>query len=364
MTGLIVFFCLALGVSFFCSLMEAVILSVSHSFIESLVNKGWRSGQVLRELKERIDRPLAAILTLNTVANTVGAAGVGAQALKVYYARYGAMYGDTYAGYFVGVASGVLTLAILVLSEIIPKTLGAAYWKRLGPAAGYAIRGMIVVLYPVVAASEGLARWLARGEAQQKMSREEMLASAQIGADEGSLRRQETRIIRNLLRLQGIRAREVLTPRKVVRAFPERLTVGEVVRNHSPLEFSRLPVYGKDLDDVRGFVLRYELLQAYSKGRVTESLGRLAKPIHAVPETKSVANILEEFIRRREQIFLAVDEYGGTAGIITLEDAIETLLGVEIVDESDSVADMRAWAKQQAERRQREQLTEKRGARG
>jgi len=342
MTALILFFALALLVSFFCSLAEAALLSVPHSYIETLVKGQHRSGRVLKELKERLDRSLAAILTLNTVANTVGAAGVGAQALKLANDAWP----DSSNNKWVALASALLTVSILIFSEIIPKTVGAVYCRQLAPATAHCIKVLIGITYPIVLLSESLGKVLARGSSQQKVSREEMAASAQIGADEGSLAGQEMRIIRNLLHLGRVRAKNVLTPRSVVLAFPQKQTVQQVVRNHSPLRFSRLPIYGKDLDDITGLVLRHDVLQAYSQGKVTTTLGELAKPIHAVPETKSVASILDEFIHKREQLFLVVDEYGGTAGIITLEDAIETLLGVEIVDEFDSVEDMRKLASQ------------------
>lgn len=342
MTALILYFSLALGVSFLCSLLEAVILSVSHAYIETLHKKGQKSSKVLRRLKDRIDRPLAAILTLNTVAHTVGAAGVGAQVLKVWGNQY------------VAVSSAVLTFLILVFSEIIPKTLGAVYWKRLGPWAGYTILGLIYSIFPLVILFEGLSKLLSPRDRQRKVSREEMMASAEIGKSEGTLQTQESRVIQNMLRLTNVRTKDVLTPRSVLLAFQQDQTVAEVARKHNPIRFSRVPVYGKDLDDVTGIVHRYKVLQAVSEDRDEVRLRTLARPVHAVPDSASVAQILDEFIKRREQIFLVVDEYGGTAGIVTLEDAIETLLGVEIVDEFDTVADMRKLAMRLWEQRKKQ----------
>ena len=244
-------------------------------------------------------------------------------------------------------------MAILVFSEIIPKTVGAVYGKRLAPAVAYTIRGLMVVTYPLVVLFEGLAKVISGKRYRPKVSREEMMAVAEIGKAEGTLLTQETRIIQNLLRLHKIRAGDVLTPRSVMLAFSKERTVGEVVEAVEPLRFSRIPVYGKDLDEITGVVHRYQLVQAQAQGRGTVRLEALAKEIHAVPETKSVAGILDDMIRRREHIFLVVDEYGGTAGIITLEDAIETLLGVEIVDEFDTVEDMRKYAAQLGEKRRR-----------
>ncbi|KPK77329.1 MAG: hypothetical protein AMJ79_03590 [Phycisphaerae bacterium SM23_30] len=348
MTVLILYLSLALGVSFLCSLLEATILSVTHGYVRALCQKHRKSGRMLQDLKDRIDRPLVAILTLNTVANTVGAAGVGAQVLKLYTERYGAA---GHAGQAVAVASGTLTFLILVFSEIIPKTLGAVYWKQLAPAAGYMTKGLIIIIYPLVVMFEALSKLISRKRYQLKVSREEMAAVAEIGKAEGTLLTQETRVIQNLLRLNKIRAKDVLTPRSVLLTFQKDKTVQEVVNKHSPIRFSRIPVYGKDLDDITGIVHRYKLLRAYAeeKGRIT--LDKLSVPIHAVPDTKSVASILDELLRRQEQVFLVVDEYGGTAGIITLEDTIETLLGVEIVDEFDTVEDMRKLAAQIGQRR-------------
>lgn len=325
-------------------------LSVSHSYVETLVQARPKAGKLLKKLKDRIDRPLAAILTLNTIANTIGAAGVGAQALKLANRTWP----DSNNGKWVALASGLLTLAILVCSEIIPKTLGAIYHRRLSPLAAYAINGLIKITYPIVVSSEALAKLIARNSTTYGISREEMIASAELGAHAGEIDKQEIRIIRNLLRLNTVRAKDVMTPRSVLFALKQRLTVGEVVRNHSPIRYSRLPIFQKDMDHITGFVLRHDVLQSYSKGDINTILKKLRKPIHAIPYTKSVALVLEEFIHLGEQIFLVVDEYGGTAGIITLEDAIETLLGVEIVDELDSVADMRKLAKHLLEKRRAE----------
>lgn len=342
MIGLLLYFALALLVSFACSLLEAVILSVSPAYISTLQKERPKSYQLLKSLKDNIDRPLSAILTLNTVAHTIGAAGVGAQVHKLWGNKY------------VAIASAILTLLILVFSEIIPKTLGVVYWKPLAPVSAYVIRSLIYALWPLVVALEAISNMLSRKGGRAKISREEMMATAQLGKDQGTLMSQENRIIQNILCLKNIRAKDVLTPRSVLLAFRSDHTIGEVVRQNSPIRFSRIPVYGKNLDDITGFVHRYKVLQAFSQGNSSEKLESLASDIYAIPDTKSVASILEEFIKRREQIFLVVDEYGGTAGIITLEDAIETLLGVEIVDEFDTVEDMRKYALRQWEKRKKE----------
>ncbi len=353
MTVLILYIALALGVSFLCSLMEAAILSISHGYIETLRKKKRRSGEILKHLKERIDRPLAAILTLNTVANTVGAAGVGAQVLILYTNAYG----PDHAGRVVAIASGCLTFSILVFSEIIPKTIGVVYWKRLAPLVAYLVLGMVRILLPLVLALEFISKLVSGNRYRHKVSREEMMAVAELGKLEGSLLKQETRLIHNILRLHKIHTRDVLTPRSVLLAFQQDKTIQEALYKHSPIRFSRVPIYYKDLDDITGVVHRYELVRMNAEGKGKLKLSEIAKPIHAIPDSKTVASVLDEFLLRQEQIFLVVDEYGGTAGIITLEDAIETLLGVEIVDEFDTVEDMRKLAQQiGASRRKRSNL--------
>lgn len=339
MNLLITYLALALGVSFVCSLLEAIILSIQPAFIEVLVKEGRRSGLLLRTQRERIDRPIIAILTLNTVANTAGAAGVGAQVMV--------LFGDEW----LAVGSGLLTLAILVFSEVIPKTLGATYCKTLAPAAAYVLAVMIVVLKPVVVALESISRLISHEDQPTGPTREEMIAHAEMGQDSGVLRLGESRVIQNLMRMREIRVRDIMTPRQVVHGYPEQLTVDAVVKKDSPLPFSRIPVYGEDFDDVVGIVFRHQVLEALAAGQGGQPLAAIKVPIRAVPESATVADALNEFIRRQEHLMLVVDEYGGTEGIVTLEDAIETLLGVEIVDESDSVEDMRKLAADLWERR-------------
>lgn len=333
---------MALGVSFLCSLLESVILSVTPAYIANLQKEHPSSGGVLKRLKDRIDRPLAAILTLNTVANTVGAAGVGAQALRLWGSGY------------VAVASGLLTLSILICSEIIPKTLGTVHWRRLAPGSGYVILALIRLLLPLVLLLEFISGLISPRRRHAGLSRDEMMAAVQIGQTDGILHIQESLIMQNMLRLRNIRVKDILTPRRVMLAFQKDKTIAEVLEKHNPVRFSRIPVYGRDYDDIIGLVHHYKLMQLLADGKGRLTLAETTSSIHAIPDTKSVAAAMDEFIKRREHIFLVVDEYGGTAGIITLEDAIETLLGVEIVDEFDTVEDMRKWALQQWEKRKRQ----------
>ena len=344
MTALITYFLIALLVSFLCSLLESILLSISLAQVSVMEKEGLRSGEIMNGLKNNINRPLAAILTINTVANTVGAAGVGAQTLKVY------------GNEWVALASGILTLSILVFSEIIPKTIGAIYHKSLAAFAAYIIHGLMIISWPFVILSESMSRLLTRGNNEQsKASREELLAMAEISEDEGSIDEHEGDIIENLMKLDNIPVEDVMTPRSVIFAIQKDHTVDEVVENHSPIAFSRIPVYDKDMDDVVGIVSRYTLVNKQGEDQFDIKMKEMLKPIHTVFEKESVSDVLEEFVKRRQQIFMVTDEFGTTTGLITLEDAIETLLGVEIVDEHDHVVDMRKLAKAKLKQKKMEE---------
>ena len=331
----------ALTIFFLCSLLEAVLLSVTHPYIESLTRKGSKVGFRLKELKEHTDRSLAAILTLNTIAHTIGAAGVGTE---VY---------DLFGSAWVAVASVILTLLILVFSEVIPKSLGVAKWKRLAPFTAKVIKALIFITYPLVWVLERISKVFQPEGYRAEVTREEMIAAAELGEDQGILEADETRVIRNLLRLDNIPAEDVMTPNTVMLTFQKDRTVEDVVKNNSPVRFSRIPVTNTGLDDIIGIVLRNEILEAYSAGKGDVTLESMAHPVQTVSPSASVGDLLDEFIKRQDHIFLVVDEYGGTEGIITLEDAVETLLGVEIVDETDSVEDMRKLAREQWEGRRK-----------
>jgi CBS domain containing-hemolysin-like protein len=311
-----------------------VLLSISITHVSVLEKNGSHSGKIMAELKENINRPLAAILTINTVANTVGAAGVGAQTMVLY------------GNEWVAVASGILTLSILIFSEIIPKTIGAVYNKSLSSFTAYTVRSLMVIAYPFVVLSESMAGLIHSGEngGESKASREELLAMAEISEDEGSIDEQEGDIIENLMKLDEIAIEEVMTPRSVVFALNQNRTVGEVVEKHSPIAFSRIPVFDEDLDNVIGLVNRYTLVNEQAEDRFDIKMSELMKPIHTVKERESVSDVLDQFVKRRQQIFMVTDDFGTTTGLISLEDAIETLLGVEIVDEHDNVVDMRKLA--------------------
>jgi CBS domain containing-hemolysin-like protein len=345
-TGLILFIAVALGVSFLCSILEAVLLSTSASHVEVLIQKGERAGYLMQAHKNDIERPISAILTLNTIAHTVGAAGAGAEAASIFGSQ------------FIGVISAILTFLILVFSEIIPKTLGAVYWKQLTPFTAYTLKFLMIVLFPIVWIFKKVTVKMKPDQDQPTLSRSDLEAMAHISAKEGTLQEQENRIFHNLLHLKDIQVSTIMTPRTVVTALPEDTTVGEVLQKLGKMPFSRIPIYVNDLDHITGYVLRLHIYEYSVRNQLDVPLKLFSRKIHAVPETNPVAKVLEELIDRKEHILLLVEEYGGTAGIITQEDVMESLLGIEITDETDLVADLRQLASERYARKMSEQLAQ------
>ena len=327
---LISYFAFAVIISFFCSLLESVLLSVPYSHVQHILKSGKSYGIHLKNLKYNISRPLSAILTINTVANTVGALGVGMQVHK--------MFGSGYMAFF----SAALTFTILVFSEIIPKTLGANYWRVFLPVAVYVIRFLMFICYPFVALSYFVNKML--GSKGMTVTRDDILGSAEVAALEGSIYKNEEELIKNILRLRNKRVVEIMTPRSVITAFEKNITIENVIHKYQPIRFSRIPVYDGSLDQIIGMVHRYKILEASSQDCDTVAVGSYLKPIHTIPEDISVTAALDQFIKRKEHIFVVVDEYGTLSGLVTMEDVVETILGIEIVDELDSVADMREQA--------------------
>lgn len=334
MTLLLTYLVLAIGVSFLCSILEAVLLSVSQSYIAVLERRGRKSGTLLRKMKDDIDRPLSAILSLNTIAHTVGAAGVGAQAQIVFGSAY------------VAVTSAVLTLLILFFSEIIPKTLGATYWRTLAPLSGRILRWMIWLLYPFVVLSMVITRLLSGDENQPTFSREELSAMADRGVEEGIFEQEESDILKNLVRFKSLRIKDIMTPRIVVVGFSENKTVADILDKVEELRFSRLPLYGESEDDITGYILKNDLLISLANGNEDQTLKEFKREILILPETISLQDFFERLLEKQEHIAVAVDEYGGFSGVVTMEDLVETLLGMEIVDEVDAIDDMQKMARQ------------------
>ncbi|NYZ61504.1 DUF21 domain-containing protein [Luteimonas sp. SJ-16] len=331
---MLVYLGLAIGLSFLCSIAESVLLSITPSFIAGLQAARPRLAATLQRLRhERIDQSLAGILTLNTIAHTAGAVGAGAKA------------SDAFGSAWVGVFSAVATLLILFVSEIVPKTLGAQYWRQLAaPVAGF-VRLLIVVLYPLIRLSDLLTRVISRGRQAHVFNREEFIAMAGVGESSGGILPRESKILRNLFRMSELCAEDVMTPRPVLAALRDDTSVSSALVAPHAAPFSRIPIYRDDIHDADAFVLRAELVQAEARGTGEAPVRTLARPLRSVPEGMPLTGLLEFLLDRRQQIALVVDEYGATRGVVTMEDVIETLLGQEIVDESDRVADMQRLAR-------------------
>ena len=329
MTLLLAYFFLALFLSFLCSLLEAVLLSTPASYSSILSKQNASQGDRLERFKENINRPLAAILTLNTFAHTLGAAGVGAQTLE--------LYGES----SVAVASGLLTLLILVFSEIIPKTIGSVYWRGLIGNTTLIIEVLIFFTYPLVLLAEYISNF---GEDEATVTREEVIAMAEMGEDEGVLEEQETDIIENTLKLKDVKVKDIMTPRSVIFAVNSDFTVGQVLEEHETLDFTRIPIFEGNLDAIKGMVNRYEIINRKAEDQFSTRMHEISQEVPFVNENDPIDKVLELFIKNRDHMALVKDNDHILTGLITLEDAIETILGQEIVDEHDSVVDMRDLA--------------------
>ena len=324
---------MALVVSFLCSIWEAAMLSTPVSHIELLVQEGRQAGVIMQGLRQNVEQPISAILTLNTIAHTVGAFGAGAEATVIFGSE------------FEGLIAVVLTLLILVFSEIIPKTLGAVYAKPLTPFTAYSLRALLLLLRPAVFAFEFVTRSMRPSEELPTVTRSELQVMARISAEEGGIQERENRVVANLLQLADVLVETIMTPRTVVLMFQADQTVAEVMQSYAFLPFSRIPVFGESADDVKGYVLRHEIYRRAAADEHSVKMREILRQLEVVPETNSVAQVLDEFIAKEDHVFLVIDEYGGTAGLITLEDTLETLLGIEILDESDPVADLQELAR-------------------
>ena len=329
MTLLLAYFFLALFLSFLCSLLEAVLLSTPASYSSILSKQNVSQGDRLERFKENINRPLAAILTLNTFAHTLGAAGVGAQTLE--------LYGES----SVAIASGILTLLILVFSEIIPKTIGSVHWRGLIGNTTLIIEVLIFFTYPLVLLAEYISNF---GEDEATVTREEVIAMAEMGEDEGVLEEQETDIIENTLKLKDVKVKDIMTPRSVIFALKSDFTVGQVLEKHETLDFTRIPIFEGNLDFIKGMVNRYEIINRKAEDQFSTRMHEISQEVPFVNENDPIDKVLELFIKNRDHMALVKDNGHILTGLITLEDAIETILGKEIVDEHDSVVDMRDLA--------------------
>ncbi|QIR13893.1 CNNM domain-containing protein [Shewanella aestuarii] len=331
----IVFF--AIAISFLCSVFEAVLLSVTPSYIASLMDTNPRIAKLLEKQKQNVESPLVSILTLNTISHTVGAAVAGAQAAVVFGSE------------MLGVFSAVLTFLILFFSEIIPKTLGANYWRKLAPAVSVCLYWMEKATKPLIWMSQKVTQKLGKGESGQYI-RQELSAMAKLGKDSGELDAQESQILTQILSVKDMFVTDIMTPRTVIFKLPNALTHREFIEQHLSSPFTRIPVYQNDRDDVIGYVNRHDLILAV-KDAPDAPIGEQLKNLLVVPASVKVLPLFQMMIKRNAKMALVVDEYGSGEGIVTIEDIIETLIGLEIVDSKDLAPDMQALARKLWQRR-------------
>ena len=333
----------SIAVSALCSVLEATLLSTPLSYITGLEDQGVKGAKRLKKLKQNTERPIAAILCINTIANTVGASLVGSLVMKVY--------GNT----LVGVFSAIFTLLILVFSEIFPKTIGSTYWRRLAIPASGIINVMIFIVFPIVWVMEKLTKFISDNSDQVSVSREDISAMVSVATEEEVREKDEKKMIQNLLKLDEITAHEIMTPSVVVEMASGNMTAKELY--DKDLVHSRIPVCDEENDDyIIGYVLRQTILEKMAEDKFDAKLKEIARPILSFQENESVGTIWEKLLEKKEHISIIIDEYGTFRGIVTLEDVIETMLGKEIVDETDEVVDMQELAKEQWEEAQKDIL--------
>ena len=344
MTLLVTYLLLTLILSFMCSLLEATLLSSTSSYIESLDKKGYspKTVDLAKDVKQNIDKSISSILTLNTFANTMGAAGVGAQAAIIFGSNWQA------------VIAFILTLMVLFISEIFPKTIGAIYWRKFIVPAVYIISFMVKITYPFIFIATFITNTLQKGRKNEvNFSKDEIITIVNMSEKEGVLQAKESILIKNLFKLKNIKAKDIMTPRTVVFAFDSKTTLKEALLNDNLYVYSRIPVYNESIDDIAGVVFKQTILEKRVKKKKKTLLKDIMVPVHKVPENISVSTLFDMFIRMKMHLFIVQDEYGQTSGVVTLEDALETLLGIEIVDEMDQVTDMQEFAKDENKRLQR-----------
>ena len=344
MTLLVIYLLLTLILSFMCSLLEATLLSSTSSYIESLDKKGYspKTVDLAKDVKQNIDKSISSILTLNTFANTMGAAGVGAQAAIIFGSNWQA------------VIAFILTLMVLFISEIFPKTLGAIYWRKFIVPAVYIISFMVKITYPFIFLATFITNALQKGRKNEvNFSKDEIITIVNMSEKEGVLQAKESILIKNLFKLKNIKAKDIMTPRTVVFAFDSKTTLKEALLNDNLYVYSRIPVYNESIDDIAGVVFKQTILEKRVKKKKKTLLKDIMVPVHKVPENISVSTLFDMFIRMKMHLFIVQDEYGQTSGVVTLEDALETMLGIEIVDEMDQVADLQEFAKDESKRLQR-----------
>jgi CBS domain containing-hemolysin-like protein len=338
MIQLIIAVSFAVFISAACSLIESVLYSVPIRHIELMAQANKSSGKILKRMRHNVARPIAAILSLNTIANTAGAAFAGSAATAVF--------GYEWLAYF----SAFFTFAILIFSEIIPKTAGVVYGRSLVPLVAYPLAGLVRLMTPAIWLSSLGTRLITRAKARESESAKEVRIMAELSLRTGGIKPYQERAIDNILTLQNKRVKDVMTPRTVIFSLSEHLTLAEAIAVSTKWEHSRFPVYDENMEDVVGIVLTKELSFAVSQGRTDMKLTELMRPVHFVAETAKLNTVLMEFLDLRQHLFVVLDEYGGVSGLISLEDILEEILGREIIDESDEVADKRELARQRRRR--------------
>ena len=332
MTELIVFLLGALSISFLCSILEASLMSTPISYITLKEEEGLRAAARFKQYKLDSSRPLAAILSLNTIANTIGAAGVGKQATVIFGSEW------------FGLVSAVTTILILVFSEIIPKTIGSSYWKSLTAFTAGSIRILIIILYPIVISVEFLQKMFSRGKTDVSVSRDEIGAMADVAEETGELEEDENEIIQNIINIDEIEAKDAMTPRVVAAIAPESMTIKKFYKDRRFLHHSRIPVYADNDEYITGYILRMDALQLMAEDKFDCRLSEIKREVSSFPEETTIDRIWDDMLKSKEQMAIIINEYGSFQGLLTMEDIIETVLGNEIVDERDVVVDMQQLA--------------------
>ena len=348
MAILFFFFIVSIFFSFLCSVWEAVLLSITPSYVSRMQMEKPRLGKRLSYLKDDIDRPLSAILTLNTIAHTVGAIGVGVQAGKLFGTAKINLY--IFEATYESLIAGLMTLAILILSEIIPKTIGATYWKQLTSFTVRSLKVLMLVLAPFVWLSKWVTHLIKKEGEMSVLNRADVAAMADAGLKSGAIDKEEKSIIQNLLRLENMQVKNIMTPRSVVFKLDENQTLGEIFTAYNPFQFSRIPVYNENTDNITGFILKDAILENIAADKHGRQAVEIRRKIFFVEDSLSVAGLLDKLILEKQHMTMVADEFGTVVGLVTMEDVIETLFGLEIIDESDKVADLQKLARERWKR--------------
>ena len=350
MTLLILFFLLSIAFSFLCSIWEAVLLSITPSYISGKIQEGSSVGTDLKEFKDDIDRPLSAILTLNTIAHTVGAIGVGATAGNLF----GENKMELFGGFSISAETIIavfMTLAILILSEIIPKTLGANYWKSLTPFTVKSLKFLLLILMPLVWVSQLITKNLKNEKDKSVFSRADFSAMAQVGEDSGVLKATESSTIKNLLKLDTLQVKDIMTPRSVMKSSDVNISLQEFYDNNQPFKYSRIPVFGEKRENIEGILLKDDVLEGLLKNKGNDPISSLIRKPSVINQDENLSTLQNQMMRNKTHLCIVVDEFGAVLGLVTMEDLFETILGLEIMDETDDVADLQKYAREMWQKR-------------